>query len=124
MKERATEQIVVIDDLQGVTDTDSREAYYDKIQELLKMEQVWLILIARCPFPRWLLPLRTKYIFAEIEEDDFLFSLEEQKRYVEQYDLHLSDELQEEAWNLGRGNPLSLLFFAMEKGYLEQTQKR
>ena len=124
VKERATEQIVVIDDLQGVTDTDSREAYYDKIQELLKMEQVWLILIARCPFPRWLLPLRTKYIFAEIEEDDFLFSLEEQKRYVEQYDLHLSDELQEEAWNLGRGNPLSLLFFAMEKGDLEQTQKR
>lgn len=124
VKEKASEQIVVIDDLQCVMDTEVREAYYEKIQKLLNMEQVWLILIARCPFPRWLLPLRTKYIFAEIEEADFLFSLEEQKRYVEQYDLHLPDQLQEEAWNLGKGNPLSLLFFAMEKGDLEQTQKR
>ena len=96
---------------------------FEVIRKLLSLNNVWLILIARCPFPRWLLPLRTKYIFAEIEESDFLFSLDEQITYLEQYDIHLTREEHQKAWNLGGGNALSLLFFVMEKGNLELTQR-
>ena len=124
VREQGVEHTVIIDDLQGVTGVEEREAYYKVIQELLGREDVWLILIARCPFPRWLLTLRTKYIFVEIEESDFLFSIEEQRAYLEQYGICLPDELHERAWRMGGGNPLSLLFFAMEKGNLERTQKR
>ena len=85
VREQGVEHTVVIDDLQSVTGVEEREAYYKVIQELLGREDVWLILIARCPFPRWLLTLRTKYIFVEIEESDFLFSIEEQRAYLEQY---------------------------------------
>lgn len=124
VREQGVEHTVVIDDLQSVTGVEEREAYYKVIQELLGREDVWLILIARCPFPRWLLTLRTKYLFVEIEESDFLFSIEEQRAYLEQYGICLPDELHERAWRMGGGNPLSLLFFAMEKGDLERTQKR
>lgn len=124
INEQAAEYIVVIDDLQNITDTTERENYYEVIHKLLSLNNVWLILIARCPFPRWLLPLRTKYIFAEIEESDFLFSVDEQITYIEQYDLHFTREEHLRAWNMGGGNPLSLLFFAMEKGDLDLTQKR
>ena len=124
IKEQSAEYTVVLDDLQNLTDTTERENYFEVIRKLLNLNNVWLILIARCPFPRWLLPLRTKYIFAEIEESDFLFSLDEQITYLEQYDIHLTREEYQKAWNLGGGNALSLLFFVMEKGNLELTQRR
>ena len=124
IKEQSAEYTVVLDDLQNLTDTTERESYFEVICKLLSLNNVWLILIARCPFPRWLLPLRTKYIFAEIEESDFLLSLDEQITYIEQYDIHLTREEHQKAWNLGGGNALSLLFFAMEKGNLELTQRR
>ena len=124
IKEQSAEYTVVLDDLQNLTDTTERENYFEVIRKLLSLNNVWLILIARCPFPRWLLPLRTKYIFAEIEESDFLFSLDEQITYLEQYDIHLTREEHQKAWNLGGGNALALLFFVMEKGNLELTQRR
>ena len=70
IKEQSAEYTVVLDDLQNLTDTTERENYFEVIRKLLSLNNVWLILIARCPFPRWLLPLRTKYIFAEIEGSD------------------------------------------------------
>lgn len=124
VKVQTTEQIVVIDDLQEVTDALERNAYFQKIQEFLAQDSVWLILIARCPFPRWLLPLRGKYIFEEIPEEDFLLTLEEQKAYVSQYGLYLTDEQHRAAWNVGGGNPMSLVFYVMEKGDLDRTLKR
>ncbi|MBU5479845.1 LuxR C-terminal-related transcriptional regulator [Blautia sp. MSJ-19] len=124
IKEQTAEYTVILDDLQCVTDSTEREHYFEIIRNLLMLDQVWLILIARCPFPRWLLPLRTKYIFAEIEENDFLFTIDEQIAYLEQYHLQLPREEHQSAWNVGGGNPLSLLFFAMEKGNLELTKRK
>ena len=72
IEKKTTEHTVVIDDLQSLADSSQKEAYFEKIKELLGREDIWLILISRCPFPRWLLPLRAKYIFVEIEEEDFL----------------------------------------------------
>lgn len=68
IEKKTTEHTVVIDDLQSLADSSQKEAYFEKIKELLGREDIWLILISRCPFPRWLLPLRAKYIFVEIEE--------------------------------------------------------
>ena len=121
---QATDHTVVIDDLQTVTDSSQKEIYFEKIKKLLEREDIWLILIARCPFPRWLITLRAKYIFVEIEEKDFLFSVEEQVAYVEQFGLDLPLQKHQEAWNVGGGNPLSLVFFVMENGDLERTMKR
>lgn len=124
IKEWEGEHTVVIDDLHCVTDSDQRELFAEKIRKLLDQENIWLILIARCPFPRWLLGLRTKYIFAEIPEEDFYLTLEEQKLYTERAGLLLSDEEHQAAWEVGRGLPMSLVFFVMEKGDIERTKKR
>lgn len=124
LKISGADHTVIIDDLHCVTDSSRREEYMVCIRKLLEIDEVWLILIARCPFPRWLMSLRMKYMFAEIPEEDFLLSLEEQKQYIEQYDLHLPDELHQRAWNIGHGNAMSLIVFAMEKGDLERTLKK
>ena len=71
-----------------------------------------------------MLEFRTKYIFIEIPEEDFLLSREEQTLYLEQFDLHISEEIQQEVWELARGNPMPLLFLVMEKGDLERGKKR
>lgn len=71
-----------------------------------------------------MLEFRTKYIFIEILEEDFLLSREEQTLYLEQFDLHISEEIQQEVWELARGNPMPLLFLVMEKGDLERGKKR
>ena len=115
IKEQSAEYTVVLDDLQNLTDTTERENYFEVIRKLLSLNNVWLILIARCPFPRWLLPLRTKYIFAEIEESDFLFSLDEQITYIEQYDIHLTREEHQKAWNLGGGKCIISFIFCNGK---------
>ena len=124
IEKKTTEHTVVIDDLQSLADSSQKEAYFEKIKELLGREDIWLILISRCPFPRWLLPLRAKYIFVEIEEEDFLFSLDEQIVYIEQFGLELSHEQHQAAWSIGGGNPLSLFFYVMENCNLERTIKR
>ena len=62
--------------------------------------------------------------FEEIPEEDFLLTLEEQKAYVKQYGLYLPDEQHKKAWSVGGGNPMSLVFYVMEKGNLEHTLKR
>lgn len=71
-----------------------------------------------------MLEFRTKYIFIEIPEEDFLLSREEQTLYLEQFDLHISEEIQQEVRELARGNPMPLLFLVMEKGDLERDKKR
>lgn len=124
IKEQTSIYTVIIDDLHCVSSVEQREAYCKKIGKLLERENIWLILIARCPFPRWLLEFRTKYIFIEIPEEDFLLSREEQTLYLEQFDLHISEEIQQEVWELARGNPMPLLFLVMEKGDLERGKKR
>ena len=124
IEKKTTEHTVVIDDLQSLADSSQKEAYFEKIKELLGREDIWLILISRCPFPRWLLPLRAKYIFVEIEEEDFLFSLDEQIAYIEQFGLELPHEQHQAAWSIGGGNPLSLFFYVMENCNLERTIKR
>ena len=124
IKEREGEHTVILDDLHCVTDSDQRDLFAEKIRKLLDQDNIWLILIARCPFPRWLLGLRTKYVFAEIPEKDFLLSLEDQKLYTERAGLILSDEEHLATWKVGRGLPMSLVFFVMEKGDIERTKKR
>lgn len=124
IKEYEGERTVILDDLHCVTDSAQRELFSAKIRQLLDQDNVWLILIGRCPFPRWLLGLRTKYMFVEIPEKDFLLTLEQQKIYTERAGLVFSEEEHRKIWQVGRGIPMSLVFFVMEKGDLERTKKR
>ena len=50
IKEQSAEYTVILDDLQNLTDTTERESYFEVICKLLSLNNVWLILIARCPF--------------------------------------------------------------------------
>ena len=115
IKEYEGERTVILDDLHCVTDSAQRELFSAKIRHLLDQDNVWLILIGRCPFPRWLLGLRTKYIFIEIPEKDFLLTLEQQKLYTERAGLVLSEEAHRKVWQVGRGIPLSLVFFVAKR---------
>lgn len=124
IKEYEGEHTVILDDLHCVTDSGQRELFSAKIRQLLDQDNVWLILIGRCPFPRWLLGLRMKYMFVEIPEKDFFLTFEQQKVYTQRAGLILTEEQHQKAWQMGRGIPMSLVFFVMEKGDLERTKKR
>ena len=49
IKEYEGEHTVILDDLHCVTDSAQRELFSAKIRQLLDQDNVWLILIGRCP---------------------------------------------------------------------------
>ena len=83
---------VVLDDLNTITDIRLKDAYFQKIQELMERKDLWVVLISRAPFPAWLLSLRMKYSFVIIQEEDFCLTREQQDEYLERYGLQASDE--------------------------------
>ena len=122
-KEKITAPIVVLDDLFSISDIRLKDAYFQKIQELMERNDVWMILISRAPFPAWLLSLRMRYSFVIIQEEDFCLTREQQDEYLERYGLQASEEQLAKAWSVGRGNPMSLRVYVMENGDLEATMR-
>ena len=114
---------VVLDDLYTIADIRLKDAYFQKIQELMERKDLWVVLISRAPFPAWLLSLRMKYSFVIIQEEDFCLTREQQDEYLERYGLQASDEQLARAWAIGRGNPMSLRVYVMENGDLEATMR-
>ena len=114
---------VVLDDLYTIADIRLKDAYFQKIQELMERKDLWVVLISRAPFPAWLLSLRMKYSFVIIQEEDFCLTREQQDEYLERYGLQASDEQLARAWAVGRGNPMSLRVYVMENGDLEATMR-
>ena len=51
------QHIVVIDDLHRLDDPEAQKELYPVLDRLMEQKNVWLILIARCQVPRWLMPL-------------------------------------------------------------------
>ena len=113
----------VLDDLYTIVDIRLKDAYFQKIQELMERKDLWVVLISRAPFPAWLLSLRMKYSFVIIQEEDFCLTREQQDEYLERYGLQASDEQLARAWAVGRGNPMSLRVYVMENGDLEATMR-
>ncbi len=115
--------IVVLDDLYSISDIRLKDAYFQRIQELIERKDLWVILISRAPFPAWLLSLRMKHSFVIIQEEDFCLTREQQDEYMERFGVQLSDEELARAWSVGRGNPMSLRVYVMENGDLEATMR-
>lgn len=66
--EKITAPVIVLDDLYAISDIRLKDAYYQKIQEWMERNDLWVVLISRAPFPAWLLSLRMKYSFVMIGE--------------------------------------------------------
>lgn len=115
--------IVVVDDLYSILDIRLKDAYFQKIQELMEQKDLWVVLISRAPFPGWLLSLRMKYSFVIIPEEDFCLTREQQDTYLERFGLQITEEELAKAWAVGRGNPMSLRVYVMENGDLEATMR-
>lgn len=123
VREDGKNQTIVIDDLHCVAQQERREKYAFRIEKLLDRRDIWLILISRCPIPRWLIPLHVRHVFCLIQEEDFLLSQEEQNTYLEKWAIHLTEAEKERAWSLGQGNPITLRLLALEQGNIEKTIK-
>lgn len=123
VREDGKDHIVVIDDLYSVTNQRQREEYRERIKDLLDQERVWLILISRSPVPRWLFPLYVEYVFTVISEKNFYLTREEQRLYLESWNIHLNEKDEERAWELGEGHPVSLRLLALERGEIDKAVK-
>ena len=62
------QHIVVIDDLHRLNRPEAQKELYPVLDRLMGQRNVWLILIARCQVPRWLMPLYIHHVFCVIEE--------------------------------------------------------
>lgn len=113
--------IVVVDDLHAFRRPEDQEACAERIQELLRQRNVWLVLISRSPVPKWLFPLHAEYAFTTISEQDFYLSREEQALFLDRWAIQLSEDDEERAWQLAKGHPLSLRLLAIEKGDIDRA---
>ena len=116
------QHIVVIDNLHTAIKTETQEELYPALQRLMRQKNVWLILISRCQVPRWLVPLYVKYTFCVIEEKELLLTIEEQERFLDAWNVHLTDGTMEMMCQLGVGVPLALKMMAMEMRRMTDRQ--
>lgn len=131
-KEDEKQHTVVIDDLHRLDHPELQKKLYSVIDRLMEQKNVWLILIARCQIPRWLMPLYIRHVFCVIEEKELYFNIEEQGLYFEAWDVHMTEATTELVWSMGEGLPLFVRMVAMEmsrasygqNGTVDSDQKR
>ena len=108
------QRIVVIDDLHRLNRPEAQKELYPVLDRLMGQRNVWLILIARCQVPRWLMPLYIRHVFCVIEEKELYLTIEEQGLYFEAWDVHMTEETIELIWRMGEGIPIFVKLVAME----------
>lgn len=113
--------IIVVDDLHHIMDDRQREEYADRLRILMQRRNIWLILIARCAIPRWLMPFHVDEAFLIIQEKDFYLDQPGQDAYFEKWGIKLSLEQSKNIWQLSGGNPLFLRFVAVAGGDVGQA---
>jgi LuxR family transcriptional regulator, maltose regulon positive regulatory protein len=74
--------IVVIDDLHQLRTDELRDTLINKIEQLIKRGDIWLVLSGRSRIPAWLLSSYYQKVFTVIDEEDFLLSEEEVMLYL------------------------------------------
>ena len=79
---------VVIDHLEMLRDRRRQK----EILAFAQRKDLWLVLIGRCPVPRWMLPLQTRGRFFLIEEGDLRLSEEEIAELTRTEGLTLTDD--------------------------------
>ena len=91
IKHSAVRKIVVVDNLHELSwgDMDYERSM---IIDLIKREDVWVILIGRCPVPPWLSAVRFQEGFYVVDGKLLLFGLDDVEKYVECAGIKLTDE--------------------------------
>lgn len=120
--EELKDDVIVVDDLQWVTDEESREY----IMRLCTQGGRQLVLIGRGPLPGWLLPIDLERNILRCQEQDLLFGKKEIQALFTQSGIDLSWEDTEEIQKLSLGHPVVLTLFLhhMEGGEkLDETLK-
>ncbi len=112
--------VVVIDDMHEIMGDSQREEYADCLRLLMRQKNVWLILVARCTMPQWLMPLHVEHAFLIIKETDLQFDRMEQDAFFEKWKVSLSAEQAGEIWQIGGGSPLFLRLMALAGGDIKQ----
>ena len=76
---RQNRRVVVIDDLHRLKSEELRR----QIIALEQRDDIWLILISRCPIPPWLMPRHIKDVFVVISEQDLRMGRKEITSYLD-----------------------------------------
>lgn len=112
-------RIVVVDDLQQLTETVERETARETVEKLVKDPEVWLVLVGRCPVPAWLKPVYIQHVFVMIGEKELALSEREEKDYLKMWDLELTDRAEKRLRTLSCGHPLFLRIEALRLKQME-----
>lgn len=112
-------RIVVVDDLQQLTETVERETARKTVEKLAKDPEVWLVLVGRCPVPAWLKPVYIQHVFVRIGEKELALSEREEKDYLKMWDLELTDRAEKRLRTLSCGHPLFLRIEALRLKQME-----
>mgnify|MGYP004662968213 CR=1 FL=1 len=85
-------KVVVINNLHDMAMQNDTEDIRQAIMELIKREDVWLILSGRCAVPPWLTAIRYREVFYVIEQEDLLFDEQQAEQYISQTGMIFSEE--------------------------------
>ncbi len=112
--EDETENItVIVDDLDKLVRNPFFEENKRRINELASFENVWLVLAGRSEVPGWLMPGYFTYNFILIDENDLGFDRREAERYLESWDVELSEDDMDDVEKKSLRYPLLCKIFAM-----------
>ena len=112
---RKSVETIVIDDIQAAYGERMRQ----KICELMLKEDIWLILIGRCPVPSWMLTSYVKTNMMIICEDDVRLRKAEIREMGHQYGFELSEEDLTYSEKHSEGNVFAILqtMQRLQEGY-------
>ncbi len=113
-KESDNTKIIIIDDLYGITESDFRAGWTEIIEEFVRRNDIWLILISRSNVPCWLDVISIQNMFYQIEESDLLLSRNQMDSYFAGWNIELEENSASEIWKLGEGHPLWMRICAIE----------
>lgn len=118
-------KIVVIDDLHELAMEDNCDEIREAIVELIRREDIWLILAGRGAVPAWLSSVRYREIFYVIEESELLLERPRAEQLLKQLGVLLTEEELTELHRWCIGIPLA--YRVAEDNYnemLERTGRR
>lgn len=100
-------KIIVIDNLHELSWGDV-DTVREQIIELIRREDVWVILVGRCPVPPWLSAVRFQEGFYVVDSKLLMFSLEDIKKYAEYAGFSINEAQVQRMYYETTGLPLAV----------------
>lgn len=85
-------QTVVVDNLHELVMLKDSEQIKAAIVNLIKREDVWLIIAGRSNVPPWLTAVRYKEVFYIIEQSELMFDAKDDEQYIQKMEMIFSSE--------------------------------